>query len=326
MDDLHKLVYEQLPRLAYAIMAPLSRAPNSLYGGRHNFVRSANWDPLHEAQQLHYAGPIDGGYHYKGRWSKAEGGHLMDQWWIGFHGFRSTGPGNIPKGEPEVLDPGAVQLVEVDRTANNGPGFITYEIARREEGSREHERTLGALAELEYKRSMRALVKGGIPGIGEAEVETTQELRARVEATASDRWRASDTLEESVDKTYEVYPYHQLTVSVKRGKPRMRQTIPVSHGLECRVRIYVYNAAQDEFDTIADIARTWQGLRSGSRYSGWFAESPISTDHWTWPHAAIDLEVEGERVRYSDTVYDHIPIPGKEAEAARYVAARLKSI
>ncbi|MDE0006516.1 MAG: hypothetical protein OXQ29_27830, partial [Rhodospirillaceae bacterium] len=297
---------------------------------RWNFVRSADWRPLDAAGKLEYAGPttLNGsdGFHYKGRWSEEEGGSLMDQWWIGFFGFRSAGLGEVPK-TPVSVDPGQVEMVQVDKYLNNGPGFIEYEITRHEEKGRKHEQSLGAVAELEFKRSMRALVKGGIPGIGEAEVESTTEFRARVEAQAHEAWSASDTLADTVAASYEVYPYHQLTVGVKRGNPTVRQIIPVSNELECTVHIYIYNALSETFASLADLRQMWRGLQAGSpTFSTWFAQRPVDVSAWKFPNASFELSVTGDRVRYTDTAYDHVPIPGKEELAARYVQAKLDAI
>lgn len=332
-DDLHKLVDDQLPRLAYQIMRPVWEIGTHFNNGRWNFLRSANWDDLDGRKALYYAGPveIDGqnGFRYTGRWPVDQRSNraLMKQWFIAFHGFRSKGLGDIPD-TPVVVDPGAVTLMQVDKTANNGPGFLDYKIVRHEERDTAHEKSVGALAELEYKRSLRALVKGGIPGVGEAEVETTTELRARVEAQTHAAWKASDTLANTVEASYQVYPYHQLTVSVERGNPRVRQTIPMSHDLDCSVTINVYGAFHDiTLDSLEDVAETWRGVRPGPDVLvAHFAQHPVDPSGWVRPNAKFDLVLEADRVRYSDVQYDHVPIPGKEALAQRYVDAKRKAI
>ncbi|MDD9994739.1 MAG: hypothetical protein OXS35_03205 [Dehalococcoidia bacterium] len=302
---------------------------------RVNHVRDefTDWSRVDKIGRLHYAGPvsIDGldGYHYKA--NRKAGAGLKDEWYIAFYGIRLVEIEEVEALPVQVLNPEAVKVVSVDSTDNNGPGFLSYKIARVERHDTTKEKTFEALAEAEFSRTISTKAGGSFKA-NEVGAEVTDQFRARVEARKSDAWKASDSLENSVEKEYEIFPYHSLEVTVQEGTPKFRQVLPTKGLLQCGIRIDIRNTNAQDFDTYEDLVQVWRGFKAGSEfYSAWFGGfgrglQDEQIDAWRRPRLNLNLEIQGDRVRYSKTRYNHKAIPGKEEEAQKYVDAKLSAI
>jgi len=333
-DDLRQLVENDLPILAYQI---ISSGPRRM-DGRHNFGNRPNrfnegfgqvdWSGAHATGRFDYHGVwnINGQEAYKYGLPKRHKDGVCS---ISFYGIRLTDIEDIDPQPVEVLNPNDVKIVSVDSTENNGPGFISYAIDRTERHDRSSEHTFEAAAEFEYERSVTRKGGGEFGGI-EASAEMTDRFKAVLATKTFNEWRQSDSLEQSIRREYEVYPFHQLDVMVQEGMPKLRQKIPTTGRLECGIDIDIRDCNHQRFDTYDDLVKVWRGLKSGSEFysnffSGGHAVSEEEMAQWQRPKITLNLEVNGDRVRYSKTQYLHKPIPGKEEEAAKYVAMRLEN-
>ncbi|MDE0331009.1 MAG: hypothetical protein OXL41_04005 [Nitrospinae bacterium] len=333
-DDLRKLVEEDLPRLAYQIMKPVATMPNSAFPrGRHNFVRSADWGRLNAAERLDYAGPdtLDGatGYHYKGRWSHAEGGHLMDQWWIGFYGINLTDITDEAP-EPVQVDNSEVKTISIVDYKNNNASIRRIKSNKSETKDTSSEKTFEATAEAEFETSITRSAEASIGPVS-GKSEFMAKFRSKISASAGGAWRSSDRIEEQVDEEYDVLPFSHRQLTIKEGQPHIRQKIPTKGLLDCKVRIYIYNANAQTFDSLDHVIRCWSGLRPGHvAYSSWFgggnAVPQSDIDQWVRPYLNLDIEVEADRVRYFGKEDNGWPIPGHEADYEKAKEAYFASI
>ena len=108
--------------------------------------------------------------------------------------------------------------------------------------------------------------------------------------------------------------------------------LPTKGLLQCGIRIDIRNTNAQDFDTYEDLVQVWRGFKAGSEfYSAWFGGfgrglQDEQIDAWRRPRLNLNLEIQGDRVRYSKTRYNHKAIPGKEEEAQKYVDAKLSAI
>ena len=138
-------------------------------------------------------------------------------------------------------------------------------------------------------------------------------------------WRTSS------GRSSRIFPYHEYELTVKKGTPHLRQTIPTYGLLDCSVRIDIRAANSQDFASLDDLIQVWRGLRGGSEmYSAFFSGGrgvpDTDIDKWTRPKLNLDITVEGNRVRYSDKDTLHRPIPGMEKLAAKYAKADLDAL
>ena len=324
-DDLRELVEEQLPRLAYEIM---SAGPRRMFNAAH-FKNRANWshDEYNDYATLEregrklrfdFAHSIGGtpAYLYRAV------GRYSDRWNIQFYNLRLRDIDGTPPTPAEVLNPGAIKLISVDKTNNNSPSAIDYEIDTSNVKDREDESSFGTSFGSEFENTLQTTVGGSIL-VADAEVQSSARFKAWAEGHADRAWRESDSISNAVKKSYTVLPYHSLEVLAKRGEPHLRQTIPATGRLECSVRIDIRDANCQDFASIRDLKQVWRGLKGGSEmYSAFFAGGrgvhDDALDKWNLPTVTLDTTIEDTRVRYSDVDYVSLPIPGKEAEAADY--------
>ena len=329
-DDLRHLVEDQLPKLGYDI---LNSGPRWMYN-RRDFKDRVNW--AHDEYNDYALAEREGG---KIRYVKAEDwgdqgtayvyqaigndGRLNSNWNMVFYNLRLIDIEDVDPQPVQVLNPEAVQLVSVDKTNNNSPSPLNYTINTSKEEVKAEDHEFGATLSTEFETEMSRTAKAGI-GVAEGEASFKARFLAKAEARTDHAWRKSDTLSESVEKSYTIYPYHSLEVLIQRGNPHLRQSIPTYGRLECSVRIDIRNANAQDFASLDDLIQVWRGLKGGSEmYSAFFSGGRGVADEainkWHRPKLTLDITVEGQRVRYANADYVSVPIPGREAEAAEYV-------
>ena len=333
-DDLRSLVENDLAILAYQIMSSgPRRMPSAAFASRQNHVHDDHtwWEGADKAGRLSFAGPVEiagqDGYHYK---APHPDGVLKDEWYIAFYGIRLVDIDSVDPQPVQVLNPEAVKLKSVAKERNYSPGFKEYDIQVTERADKEKEASFGVTASNEFELTMERKAKAGI-GIAEGEQSMTARFMAKMEARTDHAWRESDSLQNYVGEKFEIFPYHDYELTVKEGTPRLRQAIPTRGLLECGISIDIRNANQQTWDTYGDLVQTWRGLKTGHEfYSAWFGRGrgvpEADLAGWLRPHLTLNITVEGDRVRYSEKDTLHRPIPGMEAEAKRYVDARLAAI
>ena len=324
-DDLRELVEEQLPRLAFGIM---DSGPRWMYNAAH-FGNRANWahDEYNNWKRHDATGKLayiraeqwDSGpaYLYGGYDRPAPDPHINTWWYIAFYDIHLVDIDNIDP-QPVEVDNSQVKVVELVKTSNNNASFRTVKTNKAQVATKEEDHSFGVTVGTEFELAVSRSAEASI-GPVKGKQEMTAKFKAYMEARTDHAWRASDTLESSVEESYDILPFSQREITIKEGTPNIRQKIPTKGVLECKVRIDIRAANAQDFDSLDDLLQVWRGLRGGSEfYSAFFAGGrgvkDEVIDKWPRPRLNLDIEVRGERVRYFDLQDHGFAIPGKERE------------
>ena len=326
MDDLRYLVEDQLPRLAYEIM---NAGPRWMYnrphfGNRVNWAHDEynHWDRMDADRKLAYVKAEDWGgqgtaYLYSGYDRPAPDNHTHTKWHIWFYDIKLVDIDNIDP-QPVQVDNADVKVLEIVKRTNNNASFVKVRANKSQASEKAEDHSFGVTARTEFETSLTRSAEATIgPVSGKSEL--TAKFSASLEARTDHEWRKSDKLESSIEEEYTILPYSTREVTIKEGNPSIRQKIPTRGVLDCKVRIDINSANSQDFQSLDDLVQVWRGLKGGSEfYSAFFAGGKGVPDHeiekWPRPHLSLDIEVKGDRVRYSDYQDLGYPVPGKEKE------------
>ena len=337
-DDLRTLVEDTLPRLAYDIM---NSGPRRMYNAR-DFKNRANWahaeynhwERMDETGKLVYLKAEDWGeqgtaYLYGGYDRPAPDNHVNTWWYICFYDIRLVDIDDVDP-LPVEVDNSKVKVIEVVKRTNNNASFVKVKADKSQATETAEDHSFGVTATTAFEASLTRSAEASIgPVSGKSEL--TAKFSASLEARTDHEWRESDRIEDSIEEQYTILPYSVREVTIMEGHPSIRQKIPTKGILDCKVRIDIRAANSQDFASLDDLIQVWRGLKGGSEmYSAFFAGGngvpDEQIDKWHRPRLNLDIEVRGDRVRYSDYQDHGYAVPGKEAEYEEARAAYLKKV
>ena len=340
-DDLRHVKENVLPKLAYCIGEPLSRIPSKQFANCNRMHRgegTPRWKEFDKTRELDYLGTSD-------RWNTT----------TFFYGSRHHAPGYARGGPgatwniaiyaldlvdiedqeflPAEIDEGEVELVEVFKKTNNSSSFKDYASELEKIEVETKDRSFSVEAKSSFELAMTRAAEAGI-GIAKGKEELSAKFSSSLSARTDQAWSSSDTLRNLFKESYTVFPHTTREITVKRGQPSIRQRVPTRGILDCKVGIYIASGRGPKmewyFENLRDLKRCYAGLLPGKeRFSSWFTHHSLpqeEIDAWPQPVCNLDIEVKGDRVRYTEENDQQYVIKGKEAEFEKANAAYLKGV
>ena len=308
-DDLRRLVENELPKLAQAIIRDgLSIVPRYYSGGRKGSGNWFNKDLVNTDALPFFVGPRRKGdtdgylYHVIAKRLGNKPDHLAE---ILFYDINIVDVDDVQVGQLQDLGSKTDSNFGVDEYYNGGSNEIEYTVNVSESKTSEEEKSFAASISAEYTREVEATA-----GIKIAEAKVTESLTVKAEASASGEWRKSDSLSETVDKKYTIPAKKHWVLTCEKSIKHIRQDVLVTGLLQCKIWINSHKWAATDFDSIDSLKKHMQGLGNDGnvwgkfwrdRYNGQRVDDK-TLEAWPIPRLTLNIPMEGKRTRYSKAI------------------------
>lgn len=307
-DDLRKLVEQDLPKLAQAIIRDgLSKVHRYAPGGASKAGSNFHPDIINPdalPRFIRTTSKADtAAYEYHAIHRQ---GRVHDKAKIIFFNVNIVDIDDIETGSLQDLGSQTDKNHQVDETINGGSEPILYKVNVSESKTEESEESYSASLSLEYQRQVEATA-----GIKIAEAKVTETLTAKAEASASGEWRKSDSLSESVDKSYKIPAKTHWILTNEKSVKHIRQDCLVTGLLECAIHIDSWKWFAHDWWSIRDLQDQMRGLSKeegnvvgrywNDRVHGYQVPDKV-LEAWPIPRLTLNIPIEGKRTRYSKAI------------------------